>query len=73
MQSSVAVQVRRKMRTAGQLSGSWLSVNVIVTLVSQVSVAVVLPKTGTELVTHSLVRLGWHTITGGVVSTKVIV
>src|ERR1051325_2323579 len=73
VQSSVAVQVRRKMRTAGQVAGSSLSTKVMVTLVSQVSLAVGLPKTGTEPVTHSFVRSGSHAMTGGVVSMNVMV
>src|SRR6185436_16379565 len=70
VQSSVAVHVRRKIRTAGQIAGNWSSTKVMVRLVSQESVAVGSPKTGTAPVTHSLVRSGWQVITGGVVSRK---
>src|SRR5262245_58291180 len=73
VQSSVAVQVRRKTCTAGHKAGTSSSTKVMVRLVSQVSVAVGLPNTGTAPTTHSLVRSGWQVITGGVVSTNVMV
>jgi predicted membrane-bound dolichyl-phosphate-mannose-protein mannosyltransferase len=73
VQSSVAVHVRRKTRTAGQAAGRPESTKVNVTLVSQVSVAVALSNAGVEPVTHSLVRFGWQVRTGGVVSMNVIV
>src|SRR5262245_65167108 len=72
LQSSVAVQLRLKMRTAGQSAGSSESKNVIVRFVSQVSLAVGLPNTGTAPATHSRVRSGSQRMTGGVVSTKVM-
>src|SRR5262245_6421709 len=55
VQSSVAVHVRRKTRTAGQVAGNTSSTNVIVRFVSPVSEAVGSPNTGTAPVTHWLV------------------
>src|SRR5438876_9115414 len=71
VRSSVAVQVRRKMRTAGQLAGSSVSTKVMVTFVSQELGTAALRDTGNDPVAHSLVRSDWHAITGGVVSTNV--
>src|SRR5207247_2100735 len=55
VQSSVAVHVRRKTRTAGQLACNSVSRKVMSRLVSQLSMAVGFAKTGAAPVTHSLV------------------
>src|SRR4030095_7320650 len=73
VQSSVAVQVRRKTRTTGHVAGSSSSTNVIVRLVSQLSLAVGSPKIGTAPNTHSLVRFGWQVMIGGIVSLTVMI
>src|SRR5262249_1360406 len=73
VQVSVAVQVRRKIRTAGQSAGSSESTKGRSGVGSQVAGAVGLPKSGTAPTTHSLVRSGGQVITGGVVSMKVMV
>src|ERR1043165_7946509 len=45
----------------------------MVKFVSQLSLTVGLPKTGTAPVTHSLVRLGWQLMMGGMVSRMVMI
>ena len=73
MQPSVAVQVRRKTRTAGQFAGDWLSTKVSVTFVSQLSMATGVSNSGVAPATHSSVRSSGQVMMGGVVSTNVIV
>ena len=73
VQASVAVQVRWKTLTAGQVAGSVASTKVTVTLVSQVSLAVAVPKLGAAPATHSSVWFEAQVMTGGLVSTKVMV
>jgi hypothetical protein len=73
LQASVAVQVHRKMRTAGQLAGNSSSVLVTTGFGSQTSLTWGGVNMATAPLTHSCVSLPLQTNTGGVVSTNVMI